>query len=595
MPYIFDHLFAADESNPSNVARNGTITIFVPGDTTMTPVTGLKHIDGRPYPNPVTVNANGYAAQPVHETIDRLAWSGGGFSGVMTAYEGIKEEAVAARAAAENAAAEAATAATAEVEARIAAGDFQGTPGKDGANVLPTSEAIAQAVTTEGPAKAALSATIGDKVQPSLKRWKAKLAGEPATAKILLIGDSTSDPATDAGALLDRLKNVHTLPGEGLEGMDPANIISHGRNGSKLVSEWMVNTAWTDAAVAAAPDLIVFSLGINDMREGIVSSEQMRTSIITYLGGIMARLPNADFVLRTPNSFTTDHQGGQTAVWVVPTDAAQLYSTRLREVYGSLADQWPNAVVWDSQDRIFGRTSQLLADTRGLMKDQLHPSRHLGYPLIADYLVADVIGHGRKGTYTQLRPVDMLQASRPANPYILGDLMDRADSATSPGTASSGQSWTVTSGTMGIINKRLYAPTAGGNSARLEVGTNKFEAGITFTALDGGSSNDQYFFFRYNTVANSMGIRSYANTRWELVRWVSGAITVLASDVVNLPANGDRIRVINEAEKYKVYVNDRLMFSGAESANSALTGIGVHTGTTGTRWVDAWARKLPMP
>jgi lysophospholipase L1-like esterase len=159
MPYIFEHLFAADESNPSNVARNGTITIFVPGDTTMTPVTGLKHIDGRPYPNPVTVNANGYAAQPVHETIDRLAWSGGGFSGVMTAYEGIKDEAVAARAAAENAAAEAAASATAEVEARIAAGEFQGAPGKDGANVLPTSEAIAQAVTTEGPAKAALSAT----------------------------------------------------------------------------------------------------------------------------------------------------------------------------------------------------------------------------------------------------------------------------------------------------------------------------------------------------------------------------------------------------------------------------------------------------
>ena len=183
MPYVFDHIFAADEANPQNVARNSSITLFLPGDATMTPVTGLTTVDGQPYPNPVTVNANGYAGQPVHDTIDRLAWSGGGFTGTMTAYEGMKEVAVASQLAAVNAASEAAAAAATVVTSAAVDGSGQlvltkaddstviggsvigpagpkGDKGADGSNVLPTDTAIKNAITTPGSeTQVALSAT----------------------------------------------------------------------------------------------------------------------------------------------------------------------------------------------------------------------------------------------------------------------------------------------------------------------------------------------------------------------------------------------------------------------------------------------------
>ncbi|UUG69986.1 glycoside hydrolase [Arthrobacter phage Zucker] len=163
MAYTFDYILAADPSNPTVVARNGVVTIFEVGDVTKTPVE-LKTVDGQPLPNPVTVNANGFGPKPVHDTLDHLAWEGGGFSGTMTSYEGMKEEVVSARQAAESAATEAGAAAQADLEARIAAGDFRGQPGQDGSNVVPTATAIATEISTPGsPAATALSATYARK------------------------------------------------------------------------------------------------------------------------------------------------------------------------------------------------------------------------------------------------------------------------------------------------------------------------------------------------------------------------------------------------------------------------------------------------
>lgn len=109
MPYVFDQIFAVDEANPQNVARNSSVLLYQIGDATKTPVT-ITTPGGDPLPNPVIVNENGFGPIPMHQTLDSLAWEGGGFGGVMRSYDGMKDEAVAARAAAEAAAAEAATA-----------------------------------------------------------------------------------------------------------------------------------------------------------------------------------------------------------------------------------------------------------------------------------------------------------------------------------------------------------------------------------------------------------------------------------------------------------------------------------------------------
>ena len=120
MAYTFEQVFAADPANPSNIATNAAITIFAPDDVTQTPLT-ITDPSGGALANPLQVNANGFGSAFQHATLDRVAWVGGGFTGFFTSYEGMKNEAVAARTAAETAQTEAeaaqaaATAAAADV------------------------------------------------------------------------------------------------------------------------------------------------------------------------------------------------------------------------------------------------------------------------------------------------------------------------------------------------------------------------------------------------------------------------------------------------------------------------------------------------
>ena len=140
MPYKFEKLFAADPERPELVAANGLITIYQPGDPTKAPVPIKDALSGVTLPNPLPVNAAGWGPAVEHESLDRLAWEGGGFSNIMTSYEGIKEEAVAARHAAD--------------EARAAAQEAA-----RGAEA-PTVEAVASAITSPGPAREAIGAVV---------------------------------------------------------------------------------------------------------------------------------------------------------------------------------------------------------------------------------------------------------------------------------------------------------------------------------------------------------------------------------------------------------------------------------------------------
>lgn len=129
MAYSFDQIFAADPSNPERVASNGVVTIFAPGDESKTPLS-IRSVEGMIIPNPVQVNDSGHGPAFMHETLDRVAWEGGGFSGFLTSYEGMKEEAVAARVSAQ-----ASAAAAADAAAKSSA---------------PTEAAIERAIATEG-------------------------------------------------------------------------------------------------------------------------------------------------------------------------------------------------------------------------------------------------------------------------------------------------------------------------------------------------------------------------------------------------------------------------------------------------------------
>ena len=141
MSYSFDQIFAVDESNPERVAANGVVTIFAPGDESRTPLL-ITTVEGMAIQNPVMVNDSGHGPAFMHATLDRVAWEGGGFSGFFTSYEGMKQEAVA---------------------ARISAGDAAVAAIEAAANsTAPTAEAVEREIVTEGtPARTAVELVAG--------------------------------------------------------------------------------------------------------------------------------------------------------------------------------------------------------------------------------------------------------------------------------------------------------------------------------------------------------------------------------------------------------------------------------------------------
>jgi hypothetical protein len=169
MAYTFEQLFAADPANPSNIATNASILIFAPGDTSQTPLV-LTDPSGAALPNPITVNANGFGPAFRHETLDRAAWAGGGFTGFLTSYEGMKAEAMAARAAAETAEAAATTAgaaaaseAASALAGAVADAEAAATSAASAAALVgaPADSAIASAINASGSATmTALNATF---------------------------------------------------------------------------------------------------------------------------------------------------------------------------------------------------------------------------------------------------------------------------------------------------------------------------------------------------------------------------------------------------------------------------------------------------
>ena len=216
---------------------------------------------------------------------------------------------------------------------------------------------------------------------PSLSHW---FNGGIAGKKLCLVGDSTTSHAT---ALFSELTGTYSMPGQGLYGV--GSILNFGENGASLYV-FLVDgvTHGITATINEQADLYVISYGINDVRLGATTEDQLVLMLEDMVNRIRAGAPRSDIVLRMPNSFlTTDINGYH---FVQPNENAQAYSTILRNAYLRVRNFWPNVVVLDSQELVFGTVSQASSP---LMVDQLHPSSN-GYVALAKVLV-DVIGARR--------------------------------------------------------------------------------------------------------------------------------------------------------------------------------------------------------
>lgn len=165
----FDPIFAADPDNPELIAQDASITIFNPDDSTMTPVT-ITDPTGSPLANPVLVNDKGWG--PAFKTptgpgeLFRVGWSGAGFTGFFTSYEGMRDATLAAKASAESAAYNAAGAATEALAGSTAAATAAATSASTAATsaagaATTAANALAAAQAAQSAAEAAAATAPG--------------------------------------------------------------------------------------------------------------------------------------------------------------------------------------------------------------------------------------------------------------------------------------------------------------------------------------------------------------------------------------------------------------------------------------------------
>jgi hypothetical protein len=234
-------------------------------------------------------------------------------------------------------------------------------------------------------------------ITAKLYNWFLKLSNLPSLAKILWLGDSTSDFTSNAIGIPSYLNDTYTFPNDVLDGFNvSANMPNFGANGMTL-SAWLTTPNAANGlnnVVAANPDLIIFSFLINDVRQNLVDVALGKSMLIQAIDSIRAALPNTDIVLRMPNSFSIPTSnfyikltgtyapvGGYASLAI----AAQAQSDILYQIYYQLKDYWSNVYLYNSQELTFGRTAIALPNT--LHSDEIHPQYQ---PVIDD--IAKIIG-----------------------------------------------------------------------------------------------------------------------------------------------------------------------------------------------------------
>jgi len=157
--YPLDMQLVVDPLNPQNVVRDGAVYLYDPSDEAGVSPIALKDPSGLPLTNPLTSNAFGFT-QPCIMGIPKAKWKSGTFEGFFYSYDGLRNEAIAARAAAETAqsaavtaGADAADAATAQLEsarASAATSATDATAAKAAALAAQASAAAAAAAASGG-------------------------------------------------------------------------------------------------------------------------------------------------------------------------------------------------------------------------------------------------------------------------------------------------------------------------------------------------------------------------------------------------------------------------------------------------------------
>jgi len=210
-------------------------------------------------------------------------------------------------------------------------------------------------------------------IPSTLTNWQKKISTDAGNAKMILLGDSTSD---QAGNFFPAVQGIEVLTAKGrpLDGLLMSNVPNFGSNGNTIANLWndKAQVKGLDAVIAQNPDLVVFCYGINDIRTNTLTKDQLKAYIIDCINYLKASLPNCDFVLRMPNSFVAGLNQGYIIQGGYATQslAAQGQTDILYNAYKELDKYWDDVVLFNTQDKIYGR---VCPTTTILMTDEIHP------------------------------------------------------------------------------------------------------------------------------------------------------------------------------------------------------------------------------
>lgn len=122
-------------------------------------------------------------------------------------------------------------------------------------------------------------------------------------------------------------------------GLGDGKCGTSGTNGSRYID-----------VVAYAPDVIVLSFGINDVRDGSTTANQLQTYIQRCLDNFQTDLPNCDIVLRMPNPLAVEDTGSHWVTGITP----QAATTILYNAYKYFENTNNRILLMNTMDTLFG-------------------------------------------------------------------------------------------------------------------------------------------------------------------------------------------------------------------------------------------------
>ncbi len=228
--------------------------------------------------------------------------------------------------------------------------------------------------------------------------------------KICFIGDSTTDgKAGVAQFLYECLNRYHINSGDNLDGV---TIVDKGSSGNTCYNFIRDENGekGIKACVDEQADLYVFCYGLNDVRLGTTTKEQLKEYISIAIERLLKET-NGYVLLRVPNSLLADDPSNNN--WIQPLSKSQEYTDIMWEAYMELKNKWARVDLIDMQSLIFGRTVKNKADNP-YMNDNLHPNADGMYRIarcIADYIGITPICR------TDL--VEIAKKTNPTSPYLV--------------------------------------------------------------------------------------------------------------------------------------------------------------------------------